>query len=179
MEEKTFNIGKRPAIDFIKEKLGTGIVGAEIGVNKGHNALYICNIIQPKILYLIDPWNNFFDPGSGEIIGETQYIATKKLLEPFSCCRFIKKTSYEANKEFTDTFFDFVYIDADHTYNAVLSDMVGWYPKVKKGGILSGHDFSIISIDKAVKLFCQKTRIDKLYVQNNEDWWLKKECGGE
>ncbi len=173
MEEKILEIGRRPAIDTIKKELGTGLVGAEIGVNKGYNASYICNIIQPKILYLIDPWNNFFDSTSGEIIGEAQCIMARELLQPFTCCNFIHKTSFEAINDFFNESLDFVYIDADHSYNAVLSDMTIWYPKIRTGGIVSGHDFTTTSVSEAVKLFCQKTRIEKLYTQN-EDWWLIK-----
>ena len=172
MEEKIIEIGRRPAIDTIKEKLGTNLIGAEIGVNKGYNASYICNIIQPKLLYLIDPWDNFFDPASGEIIGEVQYLMAQDLLKSFSCCKIIRKISLEAVKDIPDENLDFVYIDADHSYNAVLSDCISWYPKIKKGGILSGHDFTISSIQEAVKLFCQKIRINKLY--SNEDWWIFK-----
>lgn len=175
MEEKTFNIGKRPAIDFIKEKLGIGLIGAEIGVNKGHNAFYVCHIIQPKILYLIDPWNNFLDPASGEVIGEAQYIMAKNLLKPFPYCNFLRKTSFEAVEDIANETLDFVYIDANHSEMAVLSDIIRCYHKVKKGGILSGHDFTTASVGEAVKLFCQKAKIDKLYTQEQDWWFFKKE----
>ena len=174
MEEKILNIGARPAIDTIKKELGIGLVGVEVGVNKGYNASYICSVIQPKMLYLIDPWNNFFDSTSGEIIGEVQYIMTKKLLEPFPCCKIIRDTSYNAVKTFDNESLDFVYIDADHSYNAVLSDMARWYPKIKKGGILAGHDFTTKSVSEAVIEFCNKSKISQLFTQN-EDYWFKKE----
>jgi len=38
--------------------------------------------------------------------------------------------------------FDMVFIDADHTYSSVRNDIFLWLPKVKKGGIIAGHDFS-------------------------------------
>lgn len=175
MEEKILNIGKRPAIDTIKEKLGIGLIGAEVGVNKGYNAAYICNVIQPKILYLIDSWNNFFDPVSGEIIGEAQYIMAKELLAPFTCCKFLRKTSFEAVETFENESLDFVYIDADHSYQAVLSDMARWYPIVKKGGILSGHDFTAedYGVKRAVIDFCERIKISQLYTQNEDYWFFK------
>lgn len=171
MEEKILNIGKRPAIDFIAEKLGKDLLGAEIGVNKGHNAAYICNIIKPKTLYLIDPWSNFFDPASGEIIGEAHYIATTALLSSFPCCRIIRKTSYEAISDFADESLDFVYIDSDHSYNAVCREILQWYPKIKQGGILAGHDFQ--QVRNAVTEFCARAKISQLHTQN-EDWWVVK-----
>ena len=175
MQERILEIGARPAIDTIKKELGIGIVGAEIGVNKGYNACYICNIIKPKTLYLIDPWNNFFDPSSGEIIGEAQYLTTKELLQPFICCNLIRKTSFEAISDFANESLDFVYIDADHSFNAVLSDAIRWYPKVKKNGILSGHDFTTSSVANAVKVFCKKAKIKELYAQNEDFWFFRKE----
>ena len=155
--------------------MGVGLIGAEIGVNKGYNATYICNIIQPKLLYLIDPWNNFFDPASGEIIGEAQYIMTRELLQLFNCCKIIRNTSFNAAQNIKNESLDFVYIDADHSYNAVLSDMILWYPKIRKKGIISGHDFTTTNVGEAVKVFCQKARIDKLYTQNEDFWFYRKE----
>jgi len=39
--------------------------------------------------------------------------------------------------------FDFVFIDADHTYESVKKDILAWYPKVKKGGIIAGHNYFV------------------------------------
>lgn len=171
MKEAIIPIGKRPAVDTIVKELGIGLIGAEIGVNKGYNASYICHIIQPKMLHLIDPWNNFFDPASGEIIGEAQYLMANALLQQFNCCKIIRKTSAEAINEFDNESLDFVYIDADHSYNAVLSDLTIWYPKIKRGGILSGHDFQ--QVKEAIVEFSRKNRINKLHTQD-QDWWFRK-----
>ncbi len=38
--------------------------------------------------------------------------------------------------------FDFVYIDADHSYEAVKADIEAWWPKVRMGGVLAGHDYT-------------------------------------
>lgn len=171
MEEKLLNIGRRPAIDIIAKELGNGLVGAEIGVNKGHNAAYICNVVKPKILYLIDPWSNFFDPGSGDVIGEAHYIATTALLSSFACCKFIRDLSYNAVKIVPDGVLDFAYIDSDHTYNAVCQEILQWYPKIKKGGILAGHDFPIV--EQAVIDTCKRLNIAQVTNQD-EDWWLRR-----
>jgi predicted O-methyltransferase YrrM len=171
MEEKILNIGRRPAIDEIVKSLGQGLIGAEVGVNKGYNAAYICNIVKPKILYLIDPWSNFFDPGSGEVIGEAQYITASALLSSFPACRFIKKRSSDAIADFSDNSLDFVYIDSDHSYLAVLGEIARWYPKIRKGGILAGHDFPIVK--QAVIDACKALPIAQVTNQD-EDFWLIK-----
>jgi predicted O-methyltransferase YrrM len=53
----------------------------------------------------------------------------------------MRTTSEEASSHFEDESLDFVYIDGDHTYNAVTLDLEKWYPKVKKGGLFYGHDY--------------------------------------
>ncbi len=51
-------------------------------------------------------------------------------------------SSADGVRAFRDGELDFVFIDADHSYEAVLADIEGWRPKVKAGGILSGHDYA-------------------------------------
>ena len=55
--------------------------------------------------------------------------------------KVIRKASTEAANDFEDGSLDFVFIDADHTYEAVKADIAAWKPKVKKGGVLCGHDY--------------------------------------
>lgn len=54
----------------------------------------------------------------------------------------IKKNSWESANEFEDESVDFVFIDADHKYESVVKDIQSWLPKIKKGGMISGHDFT-------------------------------------
>lgn len=163
----------RPAIVYIANNLGQGLIGAEIGVEKGLNALFIINIIQPKMLYLIDPWNNFMDEDSKEIIGEAQYLQTLHLLKDYSNKTIIRKTSLEAVDLIKEEL-DFIYIDGDHSYSGVYCDISKWYPKVKQGGIIAGHDFLTFNVEKAVKEFIMQHKIPKLYT-GQTDWWFVKE----
>ena len=164
----------RPAIIYIKNNLGIGLNGVEIGVYKGDNAEFILNVLKPTMLYLIDPWDNFVDTDSNEIIGETHYIETQQRLEEYGNKRLIKKTSKEASKLFKDGEFDFAYIDADHHYNSVINDLKLWYPKVKKGGVLAGHDYhrSMEGVVMAVNEFCVDNKLQLMYAET--DWWIIK-----
>ena len=53
----------------------------------------------------------------------------------------VRDGSPEVTAHFPDDFFDFVYLDARHDYTSVLTDLAAFWPKVKRGGIIAGHDF--------------------------------------
>lgn len=57
--------------------------------------------------------------------------------------KIIPKTSIEASMSFPDNYFDFIFIDADHRYSMFKQDLIAWYPKVKVGGIIAGHDCDV------------------------------------
>jgi len=65
----------------------------------------------------------------------------------------IEKDSIEASKLFSDNEIDFVFVDANHSYEAVIEDLKHWYPKLKPGGIIAGHDFWADSVRSAVLTF--------------------------
>lgn len=50
--------------------------------------------------------------------------------------------SWDAAAKFADGSVDVVFVDADHAYESVAKDIAAWWPKVKPGGIMAGHDFS-------------------------------------
>ena len=53
----------------------------------------------------------------------------------------VKGSSMGVSKLIADDSLDWVYIDSDHSYNGAKEDIEGWFPKVRKGGIISGHDY--------------------------------------
>ena len=53
----------------------------------------------------------------------------------------IKKPSVEAAKDFEDGSLDCVYVDAEHLYDYIRSDIQAWKDKIKDGGVLCGHDY--------------------------------------
>lgn len=64
----------------------------------------------------------------------------------------IKSCSWEAASLFEDNSLDFVFVDADHQYESVRKDIMAWYPKIRKGGIIAGHDYlSEFRVADAVK----------------------------
>lgn len=117
-------------------------LGAEIGVESGAYSEKLCTTIPNLKLYSIDAWT----PYSGYRIHVSHekldgfYADAKERLKPYNCTP-IKKFSTEAAKSFDDGIFDFVYIDANHDFSHVAEDIAAWSPKVRKGGIIAGHDY--------------------------------------
>ncbi len=103
--------------------------GAEIGVKEGWNAKQILSHYKGRI-HLIDIWQE-----EKEIIQTLLNVWDKHAM-------IYRTTSARASQMFNDGELDWVYIDAEHTYEAVKSDHDLWLPKVRKGGIVSGHDYS-------------------------------------
>jgi predicted O-methyltransferase YrrM len=77
----------------------------------------------------------------------------------------------EAYKLFEDESIDFLFIDADHSFEAVKKDLKLWYPKVKTGGIIAGHDYMWVDgrVAMAVNQFFLFTGI----LPEAGDSWMK------
>ncbi len=116
--------------------------GAEIGVEAGIFSEEICKA-NPKLkLYCIDPWKAY--PGYIEHTSQQEldnlYEETLRRLKPYNC-RIIRGFSEDVYELFDDESLDFVYIDGNHEFLHVTQDLVYWSPKVRKGGLIAGHDF--------------------------------------
>ncbi len=112
-------------------------VGAEIGVYK---AEFSSKLASTGIkLYSIDPWQKY--SGTTQQRQNQLYEYSKKVLSPYPKAKIIRKTSMEALNDFKDESLDFVYIDANHEFKFISEDLFEWTKKVKKGGIVAGHDY--------------------------------------
>ena len=117
-------------------------VGAEIGVWWGKNARNIFNAIPGVKLYLIDPYRNYQyvqKPRTESRIALAKKMAHRKLR--YKNKVWIEALSEDAAKDFEDCSLDFVHIDAEHSYDMTMLDSILWSRKVRKGGIVSGHDY--------------------------------------
>jgi predicted O-methyltransferase YrrM len=117
-------------------------VFVEIGSWKGHSTRYLGKLLKDRdiVIYAIDLFDMTYK--------EYDSIEKKYLFEIFNYnirrlnnIEPIKSISWEASEKFNNASVDFVFIDADHTYSSVKKDIESWLPKVKKGGIISGHDY--------------------------------------
>jgi hypothetical protein len=162
----------RGMMKYVKANLKGELVGAEIGIAEGfHVYKYLKTIPNIKEVYLVDPYQSYTMNGEIKNYASSEEDA-KKRLRPFRTkTRFIKMTSVDASHLVFEEF-DFVYIDANHDYEHTLQDITLWYPKVKKGGVIGGHDFSahFPGVAKAVIEYAEKHNLK--ICGEGSDWWF-------
>lgn len=120
-------------------------VVAEVGCKEGRTTEYLLSAFEDSFVHAVDPFENV--PNEGESYDDWDYDAIKK--------DFINRTfdyqdrlqlhqclSTDAAFEIEDGSLDLVFIDAAHDHANVFADIRDWLPKVKKGGLLTGHDFN-------------------------------------
>jgi len=149
---------------------------AEIGVYEGKTTKRILNNLEVnKIIteyWDIDPWSVVpVEYGSwSEWPQETwdaKYLKSCKLMKYFPALKLVKMPSLKAVHIFEDGYFNFIYIDGNHLYDAVVQDLTAWLPKVRSGGILAGHDY-INRDGKGRRSKCEvKRAVDDTFGRNN------------
>ena len=113
-------------------------IGVEMGTGLGANAMNLLKNNPDLTLIQVA-----YYPGT--LTGHSTKKARKKWFErikPYmNRSKIIEKKSEEAAKLVEDESVDFVFIDGNHFYESVKQDIELWRPKVKKGGMISGHDY--------------------------------------
>jgi len=175
---KTWNSDRTHLAELFNE-LGYK-TGAEIGVSYGYYSKLLCEKIPDLKLYCVDPWHAHHYYGfMTEEKAEGLYQQAKKNLEGLNV-EFVRKKSTEAVLDFKDASLDFVYIDALHDFDNIMLDLIHWTPKVKPGGIVSGHDYMVVfrcGVIPAVDLYTRMHNISLYYVTNEPKasfFWVRE-----
>lgn len=142
-------------------------VGAEIGVEYGSFSRQILSQWNGNLLS-IDIW------GSEDI-----FLHAKMALSPHERCHMLREDSLSAAKRVLDGSLDFVYIDADHDYQSCRQDIEAWFPKVRHGGIVAGHDYLNWTRDEGAQVdFGVKAAVDEFCIKHGyrlhittDDFW--------
>jgi predicted O-methyltransferase YrrM len=133
-------------------------VGSWLGRSASFMAVEIMNSGKDIKLDCVDLWE--FDP-EGDV-DESLFIRAKNPAELFlrnmkksnveNLVNPLKMSSVTASKLYEDNSLDFVFIDANHEYHHIKEDIEAWYPKVKTGGYIGGHDYgNYESVTQAVQ----------------------------
>lgn len=128
--------------------------------------------LDPKLLVCIDPFDGW--NCSGDQDGNNVKNAYLPVIFDHMCATFAKEFSVKIERgrsqdvlpQYPDEYFDFMYIDGDHSYEGVKRDLLLCAKKIKRGGIIAGHDYMVnkakcqhnydFGVQRAVSEFCEE-----------------------
>ena len=120
----------------------------EVGTWDGRNAKKLRKLFPDAHLYLIDPYHptlTYFQKGAPISFKpeeyERNYQNVCKYFEKDSKATLLKTTSLKGVDQVPNDI-DLVFIDGDHSYKHAKQDILAWNPKVRIGGLLTGHDYN-------------------------------------
>lgn len=161
--------------ELLKDK--GSIKGLEIGCDKGVTTTFLLEALPKITLYGVDPYTNYIDWNNHVLYerADTHKFLISQTVKYGDRFKLIRKTSDEAVADFPDNYFDFIFIDGLHTYDQVKKDCENFYPKVKEGGLFSGHDFMLIEgVHRAVTEFAE-SKLAAINTTKHDVWyWIKK-----
>lgn len=162
------NRGEIPSILNARGLTGEAV---EVGVKHGQFSEFILDHWKGRLLYSVDPWREFGrdvyhdDDNVSQKEQDRNYEITRNRLARFGeRSQLLRMTSEEAARVIRDGQLDFAYLDARHDYASVKEDIALWYPKVKSGGIMAGHDYLEGKIDDTI--FGVKPAVDEFAAQH-------------
>lgn len=146
----------RNAIPMFLDDMGYK-TGAELGVARGRFSRILLKRSAIKMLYSVDKW----DGERGH--DRRQYFRAMNALHGFGRRSMVLRLSFsEAKDLFEDNSLDFIYIDG-YAHETGLMDRTlrEWWPKVRRGGLLSGHDYCDMyhKVKKAVDDLAERQRL--------------------
>lgn len=179
-----------------KSLLGGSIgTAVEIGTYQAEFANQIISHTKPDQFYAVDPYQYFpseedrtGNPGpefqSQDRLDKLALRIAETLANKSTPAELIREPSVTAAAKFADGSLDFVYIDGDHSYAGVTEDILAWYPKLRTGGVLAGHDYCpgnpqrghVYGVIQAVDEFAEKNGYSNL-TTNTEPyatWFIQK-----
>ena len=183
---------------FSEEERSKGLRVAEIGVEKGMTITYLLRNEQSiSDYYAVDPWHVQGKSAESNDVLQSYFQNLESWAlheETFQrngrrAVNIIRQHSDEAAGQIPSDYLDMVFIDADHTFEAVRRDIQVWRRRVRPGGILAGHDFSLFhpAVSLAVLVECGPMGDDNIRFPLQSDmgrpiihlsvdsvWWVKR-----
>jgi hypothetical protein len=181
-------MGKRSVELASRLQKDTPLLGVEIGVRYGKNAKQLLDLLPKLRLWLVDPWekppagDSFYHSGDGIAdrppgYWKKCYRDFKDIIKPVkNRVEIFRCRSHEAaqlaRKNRQNHLFDFVFIDGDHSYDGVKRDIIEWYPLIKKGGLICGHDYGHSRIGE-VKRAVDEQFGERVQLGNDMTWFVQ------
>lgn len=131
--------------------------GAELGVSTGRFTMFLCALIPGMKMVAVDLWAPQPENTGAEKYTDWDHEGSYRKFSEI--CRselpgrvqIIRDTTLNAAKLIADEALDFVFVDADHSYEACKADIEAWTPKIRPGGMICGHDFNWPGVEQAVR----------------------------
>ena len=122
--------------ELIKKMPSKGVV-AELGADEGEFSLEICNATDPQKFVIVDAWDT-------DRYGEDKAKNVRELFHEkigAGKVEIVRSLSVPAAERFEDNYFDWIYIDTDHSYKTTLAELYAYERTIKNGGYICGHDY--------------------------------------
>lgn len=165
------------------------LLGAEIGVFAADMSRRVLSMDNIKLI-MVDSWacNPVGDYADSKDFHATLTQEQQDNYYKMACdavkfagtrADVVRMSSLEAaEKVVADDSLDFVFIDADHSYKGCKEDLEAWWPKVKKGGLFSGHDYNNVDypefgVTEAVDEFAKENDLT-VELGDNFTWFIRK-----
>lgn len=157
--------------DLFPRLMRKGGFAVEVGVFRGDFSQFILETLEPDALVLVDQWSlawrevhPFPDTppyleklirdikstfAGGENVNEGLGEAYRQVCERFKGIdrvKIVRESSAQAARQFDDNSIDYLYVDANHSYEFVFRDLLEWWPKVRPGGFITLNDYYESSI---------------------------------
>lgn len=178
------NINHREALGYWLNEHKLVGHGAEIGCAFGGYARTVLGQWKGKKYFMVDPWkrqsSEVYREKTDGVNYDRWYEECLELSKQDPRVALIRAMSVDAAPLIPDGSLDFVYIDGNHAGRNVLEDMDAWWPKVKNGGLFSGHDCydatdsgHFCEVQTAVTRWMKEHQLT-FYVTPCTSWWHRK-----
>jgi len=152
------------------------LVGVEIGVMTACGSVAMLDRMPNLKLICIDPWKHVpgapFEAGHDQPYHDTNYQHSCQRLAQYPGRVTILRMGSDEAAEEVPFGIDFVHIDGHHTENQVTQDILNYWPKIRHGGLISGHDYlQVPDVTWAIdKVFLK----DRIHTGEDFTWWVYK-----
>ncbi|MCB4379967.1 class I SAM-dependent methyltransferase [Synechococcus sp. MU1644] len=147
------------------ERMPSNGIVAELGADEGEFSATILKLNTPRKLHIVDVWGSdrYNDDKANAVADRFKSQIDENKVQ------ITRKLSTDAVEDFQDGYFDWIYIDSDHGYSVTISELHAYARKIKRGGFIAGHDYTMgnwvkgfkYGVIEAVAEFCVK-----------EDWTI-------
>jgi hypothetical protein len=151
---------------------------AEIGCAYGGFAREVLARWKGKAYHMVDPWaaqsKEVYRENTEGVNYDGYFSDCLKLAQQDPRVNLIRALSVDGANRIADNSLDLAYIDGNHAYDAVRPDIETWYPKVRPGGLIAGHDYGN---DTNWPHFCEVKRAVDEFMASREMTFVFTKCG--